>query len=47
VTSQNLELRAAYERLDRLGRPLNAVASVAPAPARAAGGPLAGEPVAV
>jgi Asp-tRNA(Asn)/Glu-tRNA(Gln) amidotransferase A subunit family amidase len=47
VTSQNLELRAAYERLDRLGRPLNAVASVAPAPARAADGPLAGEPVAV
>jgi Asp-tRNA(Asn)/Glu-tRNA(Gln) amidotransferase A subunit family amidase len=47
VTSQNLELRAAYERLDRLGRPLNAVASVAPAPARAADGPLAGQPVAV
>ncbi len=31
VTSQNLDLLAAYERLERLGRPLNAVASVAPA----------------
>ena len=29
VTSQNLDLLAAYERLERLGRPLNAVASVA------------------
>jgi Asp-tRNA(Asn)/Glu-tRNA(Gln) amidotransferase A subunit family amidase len=47
VTSQNLELQAAYERLERLGRPLNAVASVAPLPARAADGPLAGQPVAV
>src|ERR1700753_2130643 len=47
VTSQNLDLLAAYERLERLGRPLNAVASVAPAPARAADGPLAGQPVAV
>jgi Asp-tRNA(Asn)/Glu-tRNA(Gln) amidotransferase A subunit family amidase len=45
--SQNLDLLAAYERLERLGRPLNAVASVAPAPARAADGPLAGQPVAV
>jgi aspartyl-tRNA(Asn)/glutamyl-tRNA(Gln) amidotransferase subunit A len=47
VTSQNPDLLAAYERLERLGRPLNAVASVAPAPARAADGPLAGQPVAV
>ena len=47
VTSQNLDLLAAYERLERLGRPLNAVASVAPVPARAADGPLAGQPVAV
>jgi Asp-tRNA(Asn)/Glu-tRNA(Gln) amidotransferase A subunit family amidase len=45
--SQKLDLLAAYERLERLGRPLNAVASVAPAPARAADGPLAGQPVAV
>ncbi len=44
---ENLDLLAAYERLDRLGRPLNAVASVAGAPPRAAGGPLSGRPVAV
>ena len=43
----NLDLLAAYERLDRLGRPLNAVVSVAGAPRRAATGPLAGQPVAV
>ena len=43
----NLDLLAAYERLDRLGRPLNAVVSVAGAPARAATGPLAGRPVAI
>ena len=43
----NLELLAAYERLDRLGRPLNAVATVIGAPARAPAGPLRGEPVAV
>jgi len=43
----NLDLLAAYERLDRLGRPLNAVAACAGAPARAATGPLAGRPVAV
>jgi Asp-tRNA(Asn)/Glu-tRNA(Gln) amidotransferase A subunit family amidase len=44
----NLDLLAAYERLERLGRPLNAVASVIGAPDRAAGGgPLAGRPVAV
>ena len=43
----NLDLLAAHERLDRLGRPLNAVASVIGAPDRAATGPLAGRPVAV
>jgi Asp-tRNA(Asn)/Glu-tRNA(Gln) amidotransferase A subunit family amidase len=47
MTPQNVRLQAAYERLERLGRPLNAVAAVDPAPARAANGPLAGEPVAV
>jgi 2-dehydropantoate 2-reductase len=44
---ENLDLLAAYERLDRLGRPLNAVVSVAAAPSRAAGGPLSGRPAAV
>jgi 2-dehydropantoate 2-reductase len=43
----NLDLLAAYERLERLGRPLNAVASVIGAPRRAAGGPLAGRPVGI
>jgi 2-dehydropantoate 2-reductase len=43
----NLDLLAAYERLERLGRPLNAVAAVIGAPARAPSGPLAGQPVAV
>ncbi len=43
----NLDLLAAYERLERLGRPVNAVVSVLGAPDRAAGGPLAGQPVAV
>jgi 2-dehydropantoate 2-reductase len=43
----NLDLLAAYERLERLGRPLNAVATVIGAPQRAAGGPLAGRPVGV
>ncbi|HEY6495166.1 MAG TPA: amidase family protein [Trebonia sp.] len=43
----NLDLLAAYERLDRLGRPLNAVVSVAGAPRRSATGPLSGRPVAV
>jgi 2-dehydropantoate 2-reductase len=43
----NLDLLAAYERLERLGRPLNAVASVIGAPRRAADGPLAGRPVAI
>jgi 2-dehydropantoate 2-reductase len=44
---ENLDLLAAYERLDRLGRPLNAVVSVAGAPRRSATGPLSGRPVAV
>jgi 2-dehydropantoate 2-reductase len=43
----NLDLLAAYERLDRLGRPVNAVVSVAGAPTRAPAGPLAGQPVAI
>jgi 2-dehydropantoate 2-reductase len=43
----NLDLLAAYERLERLGRPVNAVVEVIGAPDRAAGGPLAGQPVAV
>jgi 2-dehydropantoate 2-reductase len=43
----NLDLLAAYERLERLGRPVNAVASVIGAPQRAADGPLAGRPVAI
>jgi 2-dehydropantoate 2-reductase len=46
-TRANLDLLAAWERLDRLGRPLNAVVSVPGAPARAATGALAGRPVAV
>jgi 2-dehydropantoate 2-reductase len=44
---ENLDLLAAYERLDRLGRPLNAVVSAVGAPARTAGGPLSGRPVTV
>jgi 2-dehydropantoate 2-reductase len=44
---ENLDLLAAHERLDRLGRPLNAVVSAVGAPARTAGGPLSGRPVAV
>jgi 2-dehydropantoate 2-reductase len=43
----NLELLAACERTLRLGRPLNAVVSVFPAPARRPDGPLHGVPVAV
>jgi 2-dehydropantoate 2-reductase len=48
-TRANLDLLAAYERLDRLGRPLNAVAAVLGDPGREGGadGPLAGQPVAV
>jgi 2-dehydropantoate 2-reductase len=44
---ENLDLLAAYERLDRLGRPVNAVVSVAGAPRRSAAGPLSGRAVAV
>jgi 2-dehydropantoate 2-reductase len=44
---ENLDLLAAHERLDRLGRPLNAVVSAVGAPTRAADGPLSGRPVAV
>jgi Asp-tRNA(Asn)/Glu-tRNA(Gln) amidotransferase A subunit family amidase/ketopantoate reductase len=46
----NLDLLAAHERLERLGRPLNAVCSVIAAPDRAYGvpaGPLAGRPIGV
>ena len=43
----NLELLAAYERMERLGRPLNAVIATVPAPDRAAAGPLHGEPIAI
>jgi len=43
----NLDLLAAYERLERYGRPLNAVATVIGAPRRAADGPLAGRPVGI
>ncbi|QNN53247.1 amidase family protein [Nocardioides mesophilus] len=43
----NLELMAAYERAERLGRPLEAVVSLLPAPARAPEGPLHGLQVAV
>lgn len=43
----NLDLLAAYERLERLGRPLDAVIRALPAPPRAADGPLLGTAVAV
>jgi 2-dehydropantoate 2-reductase len=43
----NLELLAAYERTERLGRQLDAVVRIIPAPTRAATGPLHGIPVAV
>jgi 2-dehydropantoate 2-reductase len=46
-TRANLDLLAAYERLERLGRPLNAVVRPLGAPARAAAGPLADRPVAI
>ncbi len=46
-TRANLDLLGAYERLERLGRPVNAVAAAAPLPARAADGPLAGRPVGI
>jgi 2-dehydropantoate 2-reductase len=44
---ETLDLLAACERAERLGRPLNAVVSLIGAPGRAAGGPLAGRLVAV
>jgi 2-dehydropantoate 2-reductase len=43
----NLELLAAYERAERLGRRLDAVVALFPAPPRAPGGPLHGVPAAV
>ncbi|MGE5134402.1 MAG: amidase [Gemmatimonadota bacterium] len=43
----NLDLLAGHERLERLGRPLNAVVSAIGAPARAGTGPLAGRLAAV
>ncbi|MEO3869479.1 amidase family protein [Nonomuraea sp. B12E4] len=43
----NLELLAAYERAERLGRPLNAVVELFHAPLRKPGGPLHGVQVAV
>lgn len=43
----NLDLLAAYERLERLGRPLQAVSQVISAPRRARTGPLHGMAVAV
>ncbi|SDX74369.1 aspartyl-tRNA(Asn)/glutamyl-tRNA(Gln) amidotransferase subunit A [Modestobacter sp. DSM 44400] len=43
----NLDLLAAYEKLDRLGRPLGAVVQVLDAPARATDGPLLGIATAV
>jgi len=43
----NLELLAAYERSERLGRPLNAISKIIPAPKRAATGPLLGLQLAV
>jgi 2-dehydropantoate 2-reductase len=43
----NLDLLAAYERLERLGRPLNAVLEVVDAPDRAPAGALHGVAVAV
>ena len=42
-----LDLLATHERLERLGRPLNAVCSAIGAPGRARTGPLAGRPVGV
>ncbi len=43
----NLDLLATYELAERLGRPLNAVVRLLPAPARAMDGPLLGLAVAV
>ncbi len=44
---ENLDLLVAYERLERLGRPLNAVSRVLTAPRRAPGGVLHGMAIAV
>jgi Asp-tRNA(Asn)/Glu-tRNA(Gln) amidotransferase A subunit family amidase len=46
-SAENLGLLAAHERLERLGRPLNAACAAIGAPDRAAAGSLAGHPVAV
>jgi len=43
----NLELLAAYERSERLGRPLNAIVELLPAPLRTADGVLHGMQIAV
>jgi Asp-tRNA(Asn)/Glu-tRNA(Gln) amidotransferase A subunit family amidase/ketopantoate reductase len=43
----NLDLLATYERTERLGRPLNAVVAMFPAPQRVATGPLHGIAIAV
>jgi len=43
----NLDLLAAYERLERLGRPLQAVVLALSAPQRAPHGPLHGMPIAI
>ncbi|MCU1491628.1 MAG: hypothetical protein JWM85_3033 [Acidimicrobiaceae bacterium] len=43
----NLELLATYERAERLGRPLHALARILPAPRRSPDGPLHGVAVAV
>ena len=43
----NLELLAAYERSERLGRPLNAIVELFPAPLRSPVGPLHGVQIAV
>jgi 2-dehydropantoate 2-reductase len=43
----NLDLLATYERTERLGRPLNAVVEILPAPKRSPDGPLHGIAIAV
>jgi 2-dehydropantoate 2-reductase len=44
---ENLDLLNAYERTERLGRPLNAVVDILPAPRRSPEGPLHGVAIAV
>ena len=44
---ENLDLLNAYERTERLGRPLNAVVDILPAPKRSPEGPLHGVAIAV